>query len=77
MIYNPAAGNGRDNRALIERRLSEHGIRAIFYETNSCMHAWKLAGGEINFAEHSALVAVGGDGTLHEVMNGMLQRADG
>ena len=41
------------------------------------MHAWDLAAGEIEFGEHSALVAVGGDGTLHEVVNGMLQRNDG
>ena len=41
------------------------------------MHAWKLAGGLIDFSEHSALMAVGGDGTLHEVINGMLQREDG
>ena len=40
------------------------------------MHAWELAETEINFAEHSALIAVGGDGTLHEVINGMLMRKD-
>lgn len=36
------------------------------------MHAWDIAGEEIDFARHSALVAVGGDGTFHEVINGML-----
>lgn len=40
------------------------------------MHAWELAGGEIDLDDHSALVAVGGDGTLHEVINGMLMRED-
>lgn len=40
------------------------------------MHAWEMAGGLIDFAAHSALVAVGGDGTLHEVINGMLMRPD-
>ncbi len=40
------------------------------------MHAWEIVCNEINFDEHSALVAVGGDGTLHEVINGMLFRAD-
>ena len=41
------------------------------------MHAWELARDEIDLTQFSALVAVGGDGTLHEVINGMLQRADG
>lgn len=41
------------------------------------MHAWDLAAKEIDFSEHSAVVAVGGDGTLHEVINGVLQRTDG
>ena len=38
------------------------------------MHAWELAEREIDFDAHSALVAVGGDGTLHEVINGSLMR---
>jgi sphingosine kinase len=29
-----------------------------------------------NLSEYSALVAVGGDGTIHEVVNGMLKRQD-
>jgi len=30
----------------------------------------------LDIDEYSAIVAVGGDGTLHEVVNGMLQRLD-
>ena len=41
------------------------------------MHAWELAEKEIDFSEFSALIAVGGDGTLHEVINGMMMREDG
>ena len=44
------------------------------------MHAWELVSQQqiANLEEEfSALVAVGGDGTLHEVINGMLQRPDG
>ena len=40
------------------------------------MHAWELAAEEIDFGAHSALVAVGGDGTAHEVINGVLNRRD-
>ena len=31
----------------------------------------------IDFSHYSALIAVGGDGSYHEVINGMLARADG
>lgn len=35
------------------------------------MDAWQIVQ-NIPFEEHSAIVAVGGDGTLHEVVNGMM-----
>ena len=41
------------------------------------MHAWELADKEIDLSSYSALIAVGGDGTLHEVINGMMMRKDG
>ena len=72
MIYNPTSGKKLNIRERIELRLSDHGIACTFFETQRYMHAWRLAEGEINFSEYSALVAVGGDGTLHEVINGML-----
>ena len=37
---------------------------------------WELAQ-TIDLSKYSALIAVGGDGTYHEVVNGMLHRADG
>ena len=48
-----------------------------FFETLRGMHAWDLAEKEIKFSDYSALIAVGGDGTLHEVINGMMMREDG
>ena len=41
------------------------------------MHAWKILQKEIADLEvFSGIVAVGGDGTLHEVINGMMFRDD-
>jgi diacylglycerol kinase family enzyme len=41
------------------------------------MHAWKIVQTGIqDLHKYSALVSVGGDGTLHEVINGMMFRAD-
>ncbi len=76
VIYNPASGRGTNIRDRILTKLTEHGVEARFFETERYMHAWEIVCNEINFDEHSALVAVGGDGTLHEVINGMLFRAD-
>jgi diacylglycerol kinase family enzyme len=37
---------------------------------------WELAETGIPLADYSAIIAVGGDGTYHDVVNGMLHRAD-
>lgn len=41
------------------------------------MHGWKIIQEQINLNEYSAVVAVGGDGTCHEIVNGMMNRSDG
>jgi diacylglycerol kinase family enzyme len=40
------------------------------------MHAWKIAQEDIDPDKFSAIAAVGGDGTLHEVINGLMYRDD-
>jgi diacylglycerol kinase family enzyme len=39
------------------------------------MDAWRIAQ-TLPINEHSAIIAVGGDGTLHEVVNGLMFRSD-
>ena len=74
VIYNPASGKKKDVRGIITDTLNAEQIDVKFYETNRVMHGWELAEKGIDFSQHSALIAVGGDGTLHEVVNGMLMR---
>jgi diacylglycerol kinase (ATP) len=71
VIYNPAAGRGRAERLLRELRDS---LRAEiqFRPTVRAEHAVELAtrAADEGFAK---VVAAGGDGTIHEVANGLLR----
>lgn len=73
LIVNPRAGRGRVGRALpeIEWRIQSGGLDYRIIETAGPGDAVRaardaLAGGD------RFLVAVGGDGTVHEVVNGMI-----
>ena len=70
VIYNPAAGRGRAERLLHEFRESAD-TRIELRPTNQAGHAVDLAtrAVEEGFAK---VVAAGGDGTVHEVANGIL-----
>jgi diacylglycerol kinase family enzyme len=70
VIYNPAAGRGRAERLLAELRDSLHADFAL-WPTDRAGHAVQLATRAVDdgFAK---IVAAGGDGTAHEVANGVL-----
>jgi diacylglycerol kinase (ATP) len=71
VIFNPAAGRGRapERVQTLRRSLGE---RAVFQPTESPGHAEELA--RKAAAEGFATVgAAGGDGTVHEVANGLLR----
>src|SRR5947209_4238598 len=71
VIYNPAAGKGRGERRL--RRLRRFlGTRAEFRPTSAQGHAEELAfaAARQGFPQ---VAAAGGDGTVHEVANGLLR----
>lgn len=74
LIANPRAGHNRVDRALprIERVLAGHGLRYRVVRTTHRGHATQAARDALAAGERY-LVAVGGDGTVHEVVNGMLR----
>lgn len=76
IIVNPIAGNGRAHGLAprVERWLTERGRRARILETRERGHAERLAStaGDLG---HDRVVVVGGDGTIQEVVNGLLTAA--
>lgn len=72
LIVNPAAGRGEAARLypLLQARLEAAGHRVTCVTTNAPGHARELAR-QARAAGAAALVAVGGDGTVHEVLNGL------
>ena len=77
-IVNPAAGGGRSaRRAGLELAgLKEKGLRIDVIESTGPNHASELAA-EGYQQGYRRFLAVGGDGTAHEVINGIFQRPQG
>jgi diacylglycerol kinase (ATP) len=74
LIANPRAGRGRVGQELpeLERQLIAHRLAYRILETEGPGHATRLARETLESGARF-LVAVGGDGTVHEVVNGMLE----
>jgi len=72
LIVNPAAGSGTAGQSVpeIKRRLHTSGLDFDLVQTEQPWHAVELA--QAAAAEVDVVVAVGGDGTANEVLNGLM-----
>jgi len=72
IIVNPTAGRGRTKAALptVVQRLKAHGIEHEILLTDSPGHATELARRLVSQGA-TTIGAAGGDGTVHEVINGL------
>jgi hypothetical protein len=66
LVLNPSAGKGRAGglRASVSRFFEERGLRPVWHVTQRSGHASSIVRG---LPEEVSVVAVGGDGTVHEV----------
>jgi YegS/Rv2252/BmrU family lipid kinase len=73
VILNPKSGGGRAAhlRAEIERELGARGVDVVLHETRAAGHARDLAL-QAATAGAALVAAAGGDGTIHDVANGLL-----
>jgi len=78
LIFNPEAGGGMAKQSIpgIERKLRNLGIEFDLVRTERPWQAVELA--QAAAAEVDVVVAVGGDGTANEVLNGLMRaKSDG
>ena len=71
LVANPAAANGRARRYAVglERVLTANGMKAIVRFTSGPGDATRLARESVA-AEADVVLAIGGDGTINEIVNG-------
>jgi len=79
LIYNPHAGKGKGEelmREVIRPGCQARGMEVVECQTEYVNHAREI-GISQDLTGMDAVVALGGDGTIHEVANGLLQRSTG
>ena len=77
LIANPKSGIKNNNELvnIVINKFKENSIEITLNKTEYPGHAIELAK-NCNLSEFSSICAVGGDGTLNEVLNGVLKRND-
>ena len=80
LLFNPVAGRGiiRSRLADIIELYSKSGYRVICAATGASGNARKMVSAmNLDDGDYDSIVCCGGDGTLDEVVSGMLSREDG
>ncbi|MFC1618611.1 diacylglycerol/lipid kinase family protein [Candidatus Neomarinimicrobiota bacterium] len=77
LVVNPQGGkkNGKAVLSEVKPRFEAAGIDITIRETEHVGHAREIVQ-EVDFKDLDGLCAIGGDGTMHEIINGMLSRPD-
>lgn len=74
VILNPESGGGRGARLRneIKSELGSRGVTVVLHETQAAGHAAQLAY-DVAQQKPAIVAAAGGDGTIHDVANGLLR----
>ncbi|NWI12250.1 SPHK1 kinase, partial [Crypturellus soui] len=78
VLLNPQSGPGlalKDFHALVQPMLAEADIAATVFITEKAQHAHEKVRDE-DLSQWDTLVVMSGDGLLHEVVNGLMERPD-
>ena len=77
LIVNPAGGTKKGLKILemVSPIFDKSGVHLDVLQTEYAGHAGELAN-NLDFSGYNGLCAIGGDGTLFEIINGMLKRKD-
>ena len=76
VIVNPKGGGGRAERVLARSGLEHAGLDLEVHRTRHAGHATELVRAH-PFSHRDNVVVVGGDGTIHEVVNALMERSPG
>ena len=73
IVYNPNAGCGlaRSYRPIVEKRLRSSGVDFAIHETSCEKDGIRIAR-ELSENGSDKIIAMGGDGTVNEVLNGII-----
>ena len=76
VVINPAAGGGagRKSGSRVEALLGGYGLECEFLLTDFPGHAVEVARQAVLNEGFDVVVAIGGDGTSNEVINGLIDR---